>query len=294
VKEGDKTLDETTPLTFTNTYTPEVILEGKKVLSGGRSKEIQEGEFTFSVYEKGVKVATGETLEGGEIEFTPIKYSAADKGTTHTYTILEDQGEDKHITYTEDAFFATATVGDDLSVTVTYPKDIEFTNEYQASGTLTLTGMKYVTRRASKVGEGEFSFNVTENGAYKTTILTKAGGALELKLNYDQTDIGQEYTYVITENEGTDSTITYSDEVYTVTVKVKDGANSDGTLDFDVAITNSDGETVSATGLDFVNQGTFIPLSGINLDVLPYVIIAALAAGTGAILIARKRKQRQS
>jgi hypothetical protein len=43
-----------------------------------------------------------------------------------------------------------------------------------------------------------------------------------------------------------------------------------------------------------VNQGTFIPLSGINLDVLPYVIIAALAAGTGAILIARKRKQRQS
>jgi pilin isopeptide linkage protein len=291
VKEGDKMLDETTPLTFTNTYTPEVILEGKKVLSGGRSKEVQEDEFTFSVYEKGVKVAIGKTLEGGEIEFTPIKYSAADKGTTHTYTILEDQGEDEHITYTEDAFFATATVGDDLSVTVTYPEDIEFTNEYQASGTLKLTGMKYVILRTQSVAAGEFSFNVTENGTYKTTVLTQAGGKLELELNYDQMDIGQEYTYVITENEGTDHSITYSKEAYTVTVKVMDGEDSDGTLAFDVTVTNSEGDEVGMNALNFVNQATYTPRSGINLDVLPYVIIAALAAGAGAILIARKRKQ---
>jgi pilin isopeptide linkage protein len=288
-QDSNQTLDADNPLTFTNTYTPEATLKGTKVISGSRGKAIQEGEFTFTVYESGKQVATGKTLAGGEIQFTPIQYTTEDAGTNHTYIVLEDGGTDGTITYSEEAFFAYAAVGSDLAVTVTYPKDIVFTNEYEASGSLKITGNKAVTRRASDVAANEFSFNVTKDGVYEATINTKAGGALALTLNYDQMDIGKTYVYKITENEGTDSTITYSDEVYTLTVTVADSANSDGTLAITATMTNKDGKTVDLDELNFINQGTYTPRSGIALDVLPYAVVAVLALGAGAVLIRRKR-----
>jgi hypothetical protein len=186
-------------------------------------------------------------------------------------------------------YFVYVTVKDDLSVAVTYPKDVVFTNEYEASGSLTLSGKKTVTKRTDGVAANEFSFSVTKDGVYETTINTKAGGDLELTLDYDQMDIGQTYVYQITENEGTDSTITYSDEVYTLTVTVADSANSDGTLDITATMTNKDGKTVDLDELNFINQGTYTPRSGIALDVLPYAVVAVLALGAGAVLIRRKR-----
>jgi pilin isopeptide linkage protein len=298
---SNQTLDADNPLTFTNTYTPEATLKGTKVLSGSRGKAIQDGEFTFTVYENGTSVATGKTLEGGEIQFTPIQYESKDANTSHTYIVVEDTGEDETITYSEDAFFVTVDVAADLAVTVTYPEDgIVFTNEYEASGNLTISGTKSVTHRAAEAAANEFSFNVTEkdvgvseDSVYKATINTQEGGALELTLNYDQMDIGHTYEYVITENEGTDPTITYSKETYTLVVTVADSADSDGTLAVNATMTNSDGKEVALDALDFVNQGTFTPVTGINLETLSCMVIVALALGTGAVLVIRKRKQSQ-
>jgi pilin isopeptide linkage protein len=275
-------------VTFTNTYTPEVTLKGTKVLTGNRAQGVKADEFTFSVYENGQKVASGTTLADGEIQFDPITFTEAG---THTYTIMEDTGSVDGINYnpSHSMYFVYVTVKDDLSVTVTYPKAVVFTNEYEASGSLTLSGKKTVTKRTDGVAANEFSFSVTKDGVYETTINTKAGGDLELTLDYDQMDIGQTYVYQITENEGTDSTITYSDEVYTLTVTVADGANSDGKLAITATLTNKDGDTVALDELDFVNVGTYIPKAGISLDVLPYGIVAALALGTGAVMIRRKR-----
>jgi hypothetical protein len=48
-------------------------------------------------------------------------------------------------------------------------------------------------------------------------------------------------------------------------------------------------QVVTMSGLNFTNVGTFIPKLGIRLDVLPYVLVAVLALGTGAVMIRRKR-----
>ena len=51
------------------------------------------------------QVATGQTVEGGRIEFTEITYDQddrndpADPADVHTYRIYEDQGTDESITY---------------------------------------------------------------------------------------------------------------------------------------------------------------------------------------------------
>jgi pilin isopeptide linkage protein len=238
---------------FVNEYRAigEVELTAEKQLTGTRAATIGKGEFTFSVKEGETEVATGETLDGGIVKFTKIDYSQNDIGP-HTYVISEDKGKDKSIGYTAAPVTVTVTVSDlgggKLHASVTYPEGgAKFVNEYKASGSVKLTATKELTgSRAEAIGAGEFAFTVTENGeevatgaTVEGTITTDSTGAAIstaavdfTAITYDQDDIGK-HTYVVSEKKGTDSTINYSTESFTVTVTVSDAGN--GTLNTDVS-----------------------------------------------------------
>jgi pilin isopeptide linkage protein len=97
---------------FVNEYNAEgeLQLHGVKIVMR-RSADVKKDEFKFHVMENGSQVATGATLAGGNIEFTPIKYYATDVGT-HTYKIIEEKGTDETIDYTADPVEVTVVVSD--------------------------------------------------------------------------------------------------------------------------------------------------------------------------------------
>jgi pilin isopeptide linkage protein len=160
---------------FVNRYLANGTIElaAMKELTGNRAEAVKAGEFTFTATENGQVAATGETLEGGAVKFTEIKYTQADIGTTHTYEIREDIPEDdkkdETITYTSEPVTVTVAVSDagsgKLKVEATYPEGgAKFVNAYQASGKIELTATKELTgSRAEAIGEDEFTFTVTEN-----------------------------------------------------------------------------------------------------------------------------------
>jgi pilin isopeptide linkage protein len=312
---------------FVNTYhaTASLPLKGTKVLTGNRSKEIAADEFTFTVKEvltgadgketlSSDAVATGKTEAGGNIAFTPIGYTEADIGKTHTYKITEDSGSVAGVTY--DTATATVTVevsdkGDGtLNTKVTYPNNnsngVTFTNAYKATGSVTLAGTKELTGddRSEDITAGEFKFTVKEvltDAAGKETLSSDAvatgetlGGSSTsatiqfTKISYNQDDIGT-HKYVISENAGTDTTIDYTKDTVTVTVVVRD--NGDGTLSTEVEYPkNADG--TDASGVKFVNTYHIPAPTGIRVDILPYIMMIAIAICLGMLLTICKRKRR--
>ena len=116
--------------------------------------------------EKETQVATGTTKEGGEIEFTEIKYTQDDRNDAddptdvHTYRIYEDAGEDEAIAYVSEPVTVYVKVTDavdtegehegqyygGLAATVIYPQNedgtygLKFENQYLAEGSIELTG----------------------------------------------------------------------------------------------------------------------------------------------------------
>lgn len=236
-ENGDGTLDaivsyETEGHTsFTNIYRADgsVTFTGTKKLLGNRGEGVKEGEFTFVVTEKGtnVKVAEGITKEGGRIEFTTITYEAKDVGT-HTYVITEETGKDSSIQYSGQSIEVSVTVTEQgaeaLETSVVYPEGgIVFENEYRAEGAVALKGTKRLTGgRAEALKDGEFAFTVTEGSREIAAGSSKADGTIVFsEIKYTQADIGT-HTYKISEVPGTDSSIEYSREVFTVTVEVTD------------------------------------------------------------------------
>jgi pilin isopeptide linkage protein len=140
---GTNIVNKTKDGTFTNTYsaTGSFTLTGTKYLYGPEDVQatVKNGQFTFTVKEGNSIVATGKTKAGGEIEFTPINYVAAQIGD-HTYTITEDKGSEMFQNYNADPVTVVVTVSDDgtgtgkLTATVKSVngseenKDITFTN----------------------------------------------------------------------------------------------------------------------------------------------------------------------
>jgi pilin isopeptide linkage protein len=253
---------------FVNGYkaSGSVVLEATKELSVDRNKEIADGEFSFRVTENGEEVTTGTTQAGGAIKFNAITYSAADIGE-HEYVISEivpiEADKDVNIGYTAEPVTVTVTVSDandgQLDANVTYPEGgAKFVNDYTATGSATLTATKTVTGREEKVGAGEFTFTVTEEGKTEpvATGATLEGGTIEFTaITYDQDEIGT-HKYLITEDIPTekDETIGYDAPAVEVTIKVSDKDGS-GVLSTEI--------TYPKDGAKFANQyladGAFEP-----------------------------------
>lgn len=250
---------------FVNTYEEkvyeakgEVEFDGVKVLNG---RDMKAGEFTFILTDKaGKELQRVTNAADGTFAFEPIKYTEKDvpygKDAEFTYYITELAGNLPGVTYDTTKYEIVVGLWDDAKGTIHVGdisecvNEIVFTNTYEAEGSVTFKGAKFLLGREFKQGD-EFTFELlNEKGDVIDTVTinptsgTKADFAFKT-IKYELADAGKTYTYTyrVKEKNGNEEGMTYDDTVHTVTVKVSDAG--DGTLQVEAS--------KNANALNFTN-----------------------------------------
>ncbi len=218
---------DTTPVQradFTNDYNVEpieVTIRGVKELTG---RNLVQGEFAFTLTGHGYLMNTTNKADG-TIAFTPITLDAAG---TYTFTITEYQGNKGGVSYDDNDYQVTVEVSDNgdgtLSADVIYPNGVlKFTNTY------TITGKAEFTVEGEKVMQGRplneedhFEFELKDStGAVLQTVPAVEG---KFSITQEINELGL-HTFTLTEKApdgGVKDGVTYSKQVYTITVNVTD------------------------------------------------------------------------
>ena len=244
-------------LNFTNTYTAEgsLALSGKKTLENQGLNSDNARFFTYTVVESENGKPTDRTFHGttddkGNITFDSIGYTQKNAGHTYTYTVTENHGGDTvgSIKYSDKTYSFTVTVTDNDDGTLTLdrtgndPQALNFTNTYEASGTVQLTVNKQLVGRT--LNAEEFSFELKDaKGKPIETVKNAADGTVTFsEITYTKKSLKQAVedgtatknddgsytvTYTIDEVRGKDGDkgITYAKNTVTVTVAIEDDGN---------------------------------------------------------------------
>lgn len=246
-------------ISFTNTYVIDgvgsVTIDGLKLYN----KELNGGEFAFNLSGHGIN-ETVTNGKDGKFTFSQLTYDKDDVGNTYTYTVSESKGGKDYISYDETLYTVEVTVADNeeggLKITKVIKKAgtavdaITFTNTYTVIGTgfAEISGLKLYNK---DLNGGEFAFNLSGNGINETVTNNAEGKFSFSKIRYDKDDIGQTYTYIVTEVKGDKAYITYDETLYIVEVTVAD--NGEGGLT--VKQTYKKGQSV-ADAITFTNTYT--------------------------------------
>jgi pilin isopeptide linkage protein len=153
---------------------------------------------------------------------------------------------------------------------------------------------------ARKGEDKEFNFVVKDtDGKEVAKGSNDVNGTIKFDaIEYKLSDIGT-HTYTIEEINDNEMFVEYSTDKIKVTVEVAD-AGAGGTGKLEVTVKNvqvNEGPVTAVTAtntaeslIKFTNYNTFV-LTGINLDILPYLLIVVLAAGFGVLMLMRRRKR---
>ena len=214
-----------------------------KNLVGRKFREGDTLSVTISGNEKLPDPATQTvTLTAGQtsanFSFPEIEYTLADLGgetsKTFTYTVTETATM-AGTTADSKTHTVTVKVTDDgtgtLAIEKTYSdgEKVVFTNEYRASGKITLGASKVLNGRA--MAPGEFSFELKDaTGKVLQTKQNDAKGNITFdEITYTQEDaVKGTITYTVSEVKGKAGGVTYDTNPQTVTVTLTD--NGDGTI----------------------------------------------------------------
>ena len=245
-----------TKLDFTNSYEAKgnVTFEGTKKIEG--RDLTADDKFTFTVTEGDTLVAEVTNDATGKIAYPTIEYvKNKDKDETglHTYTVKETSTDGSGITVDTTTYTVTVDVQDvdhNGALTVTpsenYTK-LDFTNAYEAKGSITLEGTKTIDTR--EIAEGEtFSFEIRDN---KGTVVSKGKSdgkkitfePIEYVKNKDKDQTGT-FTYSVVETSADGKGITTDKKSHKAVVKVTD--NGKGELVVELVEDKSD--------INFVNK----------------------------------------
>ena len=267
-------------ISFTNVYTTEgsvlATVSGKKIVQG---RMLHADGFSFVLKDaSGKEVETvinnGDgTSNEGTFSFQPLVF---DKAGTYTYTVEEVEGSVAGITYSKERYTVTIKVDHDgngklLEPVVTYTKDgkteavMTFTNVYKAapSEELVLEGTKALT--GGILQDNTFTFELYEaamdaEGKFVAGSKLDEAQNVEGKFAFDGMtyDAAGDYYYVVKEQAGSDSAVTYDDNEFYITVTVEDPG--DGKLVARVAQIDRAEHTVGV-GINFTNVYTPAPTS---------------------------------
>jgi pilin isopeptide linkage protein len=250
------------------------------------------GEYTFTLTENDL---SADATEKG--------YTKDANEFTLTYTVAKNDADNS--LYIQSATY-TSTKGDSGNL---LSKDVPtFNNESHLSGTIHLEATKVVENRAQAVQEGEFGFTVSVGGEViaeknadgtdkigtdgkpvKKIFYTQAGGKIDFDIDIDQDDVGTK-TYVISEVQGDDDTITYTTD--RVRFKVTIAENGHGGVEMtkcealtDTVFTNtySAQGTLSLTGTKKMyqqNKGAEVPVRNKEFTFEVYEGDVKVATGT--------------
>lgn len=194
-------------------------------------RTLKDNEFEFTLTDKQTNQTQKAKNVGGKVTFKSIEY---DKEGVYQYKIEETGGStDPAIHYDSNIIYAKVTVGKDKTgkltiANITYEAGLPdgtfenrdtFTNLYIPQKTkATLTVKKVLTGR--KLQEGEFEFDLKENGQVLQTVKNAADGKVQFKeLEYTKAGI---YHYTISEKAGDVPGVEYEPNLISATVTVED------------------------------------------------------------------------
>ena len=238
-----------------NSWTPEATktLENRDYRSG------ESFSYTIENADKEIIATGSNNSQNSQITFvekdtdTPfvVNYTQEDAGKKFVYYIKEKAGEDAGLVYDNTTYKVIVSVSDDgagnLSVTPTYYKDngdtpvnsIAFVNTYHAAGSWTPditkildsraeyndTTFEFVVKQEVKQNDGSITLNELETKGYNSK---DDEGTINFTpaISYTEADIGETYTYQITEKtDPSREDIEFDDSVIKVTVKIVDKGN---------------------------------------------------------------------
>ena len=295
---GDGTITATAEypesgLKFTNTYSAShtLTLQGNKVMVG--RDLTTDDHYTFTVKDGDKIVATGTNKGTGIFTFTPIDYSLADvERSPITLTVTEDASTVAGVTADPTSYEVTVTLTDNgdgtLDATPAYPvSGLVFTNTYEASGTLVLTGNKVVLGR-DLTAEDKYTFTVKDGDTVVATGANNGTGTVTFTpITYTLDDLGRgSITLTVTEEASTVAYVTADHNSYTVMVALTD--NGDGTI--------TATPTYPEGGLKFLNSYVSgddivpIPITGESSGHYPWLALMLLTIGELLLVLRKKRK----
>ena len=244
---------------FDNYY--DVVSPGSVEITGTKTyvgKELADGQFTFKLEGNGDELfATNDA--NGSFSFK-LTYTAADIGSEYTYTVSEVAGSEAYITYDADTYVVKVKIEDNgeggLKVTKTQEAEIAFENTYNPGGSAEVVVEGTKTYVGKELVDGQFTFKLEGSGD-ELFATNDANGSFSFKLTYTAADIGNEYTYTVSEVAGDKTCITYDADTYVVKVKVEDdgqgGLKVTKTQEAEIAFEN----TYNLTGTaELVLEGT--------------------------------------
>lgn len=217
---------------FNNSYntTPtSIILRATKALTG---RTLAAGMFSFQLRQGTTVLQTVTNAADGSITFAAIPYTMADRGQTYSYTIVEipPLTQEPGMYYDPMVLAVSVQVTDNgdgtITATPSYQADTLFNNSYTASGSIVLTANKILVGRT--LAAGEFSFQLKLGATLLQTKTNSLTGTVSFDpINYTVADIGQTYTYTITEvvPSVTEPGMFYDAMTLTVSVLIADAGN---------------------------------------------------------------------
>ncbi|MDY5640721.1 MAG: FctA domain-containing protein, partial [Lachnospiraceae bacterium] len=266
---------ETSPVTFTNVYKAEGTFTFTALKAFKEGSKLPSGKSFSFVLKEGGKVIETVTVNGtGSVSFKPLKYAVNPANGEyavgeHTYTIEEEipsgaTAENNYtyqgITYDNNVYTVKLVVEDDGNGNLVTKVDgnvqatfnAKFTNDYKVDDTkITLNGNK-VLKGLDLKGDMftfklEASDEVTSKAVSDGVVVLPANTAVKNDAN-GNFSFGEilfkaegNYTFKVTEEKPDETNgIQYSEDVYTVSVSVKDDNN--GKLVATKTITKNNGE----------------------------------------------------
>ena len=305
-------------LSFVNEYEADPAwtqFAGDKQLTGKVNNALVGGEFEFELYnsnenwERGSLKETVVNGENGVITFNEIDFNTEEDGY---FIVVEKNGGQviDGITYDDTVYHIWVEVIDDLKgklqatvhiyddegipqnkisfVNTFIPNPDDITVDVNISKTVVNTG-------TAKIGpEGfEFLLQMLEDDSEGDTVESDEYGSAKFSLTFTKDDIGQTYSYVLTEIDGGIENVTYSQAEYEITVAITYDEETDAL----VAMLTMNGTEVTELVAEFENiydaDIPDIPHTGDNSDMLLWVALMFVSAGALLILSSCGRKKKR-
>jgi hypothetical protein len=318
-----------------NTYVPaSLTVPVQKTINGETVSSAEQFTFTLDNFEGTVysdeacttEVKTLETTVAGSgtVNFDTLYFKAAGTykfsltentltaeqtgegftGDTRNYTVTVEV-----VQHTDGSLYVKSANADDANghtFDLTKGEAPLFNNTLKLEdATLTLTAYKKLTGDVDQrdaIKAGEFTFTVyDDNGQKIATGQTKAAGSdgvseIEFTdITFTQAQMGTQYLRIV-EDTGTDDSILYSKQSMTVQVKVDAGKGGKVTATVEKYYTQN--SEYNGYPL-FTNQYTYtepdIVVSGVHVDFVPYVLVAAavVVVGAGAGVVRWRRRKNE-
>lgn len=190
------------------------------------------GEFNYIITdENNEEMSSGEIKNGDEFELKENwKIEVKDIPSGSRYSIEEEN---------KAGYILTSKTNISNTIDTSKPQESVFTNTYNTTGSISLTGDKTLTGR--DITRNQFRFEIYEGEKLLRTAGNTAEGLINFgTFTYDVNDNGKEFIYTAKEIDRGRAGYTYDDTIYTIKVYPVD--NGDGTMTVTKKIYKNDEE----------------------------------------------------